>query len=227
MIVPLLTTFGTYMLADYLSGWLEHPTQKMDYGVLNPILGFGREIDQKFWGTRTEHIVGVAGALALTDHASQYLFNRNFKKAGLTLASGRPLTLSYANTPDQFLKHTFGFIAAGVGLYCVADAVLNPLYEGQSRGDVLKKNLYGTVRGSATSWIEPLIAKVLTSLPFFAAGGPLGAAGVWLAASLIPATITYAAVKGFGWNDFGDGGLNDYEKEMENLKPDHVPSWVV
>lgn len=48
------TTFGTYMIADYLSNYLQHPTQKMDYGLFNGLIG--REIDNKWWGTRTEHI---------------------------------------------------------------------------------------------------------------------------------------------------------------------------
>jgi hypothetical protein len=34
-----------------------------------------RPVDQEFWGTRTQHIVGVAACLAVTDHASQALFS--------------------------------------------------------------------------------------------------------------------------------------------------------
>jgi hypothetical protein len=48
------TTFGTYMVADYLSNYLQHPTQLMDYGIFNKLIG--REVDRGFWGTRTEHI---------------------------------------------------------------------------------------------------------------------------------------------------------------------------
>lgn len=48
------TTFGTYMIADFLSNFIQHPTQKMDYGVCNKLIG--REVDSNFWGTRTEHI---------------------------------------------------------------------------------------------------------------------------------------------------------------------------
>ena len=35
----------------------------MDYGVLNSSLG--RKVEGKFWGTRLEHIIGVAAALAV------------------------------------------------------------------------------------------------------------------------------------------------------------------
>ncbi len=46
---------------------------QMDYGAFNQLIG--REVDQAFWGTRTEHIVGVAACLAVTDHASQKVFS--------------------------------------------------------------------------------------------------------------------------------------------------------
>jgi hypothetical protein len=46
----------------------------MDYGIFNKLIG--REVDQAFWGTRTEHIVGVAACLAVTDHMSQGIFSK-------------------------------------------------------------------------------------------------------------------------------------------------------
>lgn len=48
------TTFGTYMMADFLSNFIQHPTQQMDYGALNKFIG--REVDSTFWGTRLQHI---------------------------------------------------------------------------------------------------------------------------------------------------------------------------
>ena len=60
------------MLADFLSNFLQHPTQKMDYGAANQLIG--REVDSKWWGTRIEHIVGVAACLAVVDHFSQGFF---------------------------------------------------------------------------------------------------------------------------------------------------------
>jgi len=139
--VSALFLHRTYMLADTLSNFIQHPTQKMDYGILNQVIG--REVDQvlrmhvgmksfcqraylfaspsfgqthapriptrtphtrtlahacartrthsrtrthahacmhtytqAWWGTRTEHIVGVAACLALTDHASSAFFSR-------------------------------------------------------------------------------------------------------------------------------------------------------
>ena len=54
---------------------------KMDYGYFNQFLG--REVDRNFWGTRTQHIVGVAGCLAVTDHLSQSAFGKDELKQGL------------------------------------------------------------------------------------------------------------------------------------------------
>lgn len=55
------TTFGTYMIADYLSNYIQHPTQMMDYGYFNKFIG--REVDREFWGTRTQHIVSSSVVL--------------------------------------------------------------------------------------------------------------------------------------------------------------------
>jgi hypothetical protein len=39
------------MLADYLSNYIQHPTQKMDYGIFNKIIG--REVDQVRYACRS------------------------------------------------------------------------------------------------------------------------------------------------------------------------------
>lgn len=45
----------------------------MDYGGLNRLIG--REVGEEFWGTRTQHIVGVAAALALTGKSAFVCMN--------------------------------------------------------------------------------------------------------------------------------------------------------
>jgi hypothetical protein len=95
---------------------------QMDYGYFNSFIG--REVAEPFWGTRTQHIVGVAACLAVTDHASQSLFSRNL---------GRPLC--FAKSPAAFIAHTFAFIFAGVALYCAGDAALNPAHQGKRMED--------------------------------------------------------------------------------------------
>ena len=69
----------------------------MDYGAFNQLIG--REVDQAFWGTRTEHIVGVAACLAVTDHASQKIFSSYL---------GRELCFAKARLPRK--SHPF-FVA--------------------------------------------------------------------------------------------------------------------
>jgi len=108
----------TYCLADYLSNYIQHPTQKMDYGIFNKVIG--REVDQAWWGTRTEHIVGVAACLAITDHASSAFFSKAF-------LGGKPLC--FAKSPATFVAHTFVFIFTGVTAYVGIDAALNPLHK--------------------------------------------------------------------------------------------------
>jgi hypothetical protein len=39
----------------------------------------------------------------------------------------------------------------------------------------------------------------------------------WFWYSLVPATLAYTTVKGTGWNDYGNNGLNDLEKKMNGL----------
>ena len=85
----------------------------MDYGYFNQFLGC--PVDCNWWGTRTQHIAGVAAALAVTDHTSQHYFSKSL---------GRPLC--FAKSPATFVAHTFLFIFVGVTLYVGADAALNP-----------------------------------------------------------------------------------------------------
>eukprot|EP00457_Paulinella_chromatophora_P014511 gb/GEZN01014943.1/.p1 GENE.gb/GEZN01014943.1/~~gb/GEZN01014943.1/.p1 ORF type:complete len:213 (-),score=31.50 gb/GEZN01014943.1/:284-898(-) len=187
-------TFGTYVLADTASNWIQHPTQNMDYGFINQYLG--RPVDQAFWGTRTEHIVGVAAALAVTDHASQAIFSKYL---------GRPLC--FAKSPAAFVAHTFGFIFVGVTAYVGADAVFNPLLEGK-RMEAMTSGTYSSCLGSCTAWFEPYVSPVLAKV-----AGP-AVAGSWVGSSLLPATLAYSTVKGFGWNDWGDAGLSEFEKKL-------------
>mmetsp|Transcript_14065 Transcript_14065/g.16593 ORF Transcript_14065/g.16593 Transcript_14065/m.16593 type:complete len:277 (+) Transcript_14065:59-889(+) len=189
------TTTITYMIADFFSNFLQHPTQKMDYGVFNKFIG--REVDQKWWGTRTEHIVGVAGCLAITDHASQAIFKNILSKP-----------LCFANSPASFVAHTFFFIFTGVVAYVGVDAALNPNHAEGTRMSTFKEETYNTYVGTNTAWFEPYVPGVVGKI----AGA--AAAGSWLGSSLLPATLAYATVKGVGWNDWGNSGLTDHEVKL-------------
>jgi len=169
----------------------------MDYGYFNQMIG--REVDQPFWGTRTQHIVGVAGCLAATDHTSQYIFGKYL---------GKPLC--FAKSPAAFVAHTFFFIFAGVAVYCGADAALNPAHE-TKRAEEFKSGLYSTYIGSCTAWFEPYVAPTLARVAGTAA------ASSWAGSALLPATLAYSTVKGVGWYDWGNSGLNDHEMKLNGL----------
>lgn len=192
-------TFATYCTADFLSNFLQHPTQKMDYGLFNRFIG--RDVDQEFWGTRTQHIVGVAGCLALTDHTSQALFQKVFKKE-----------LCFAKSPAAFVAHTFLFIFSGVTLYCAGDAALNPNHKGEDRLATFKSETYNSYVGSNTAWFEPYVPVAVAKI-----AGPAAGAS-WVGSALLPATLAYSTVKGVGWNDWGNSGLNDLERKINGLE---------
>lgn len=170
----------------------------MDYGIFNKVIG--REVDNKWWGTRTEHIVGVAACLAVTDHASSHVFSKYL---------GRPLC--FAKSPAAFVAHTFIFIFAGVLGYCGLDAAFNPLHEEGKRMESFKGDAYSTYIGTCTAWFEPYVAPALA-----VAAGP-AIAGSWFGSALLPATLAYSTVKGVGWYDWGNSGLNDHEMKLNGL----------
>ena len=148
----------------------------MDYGYFNSFIG--REVAEPFWGTRTEHIVGVAACLAVTDHASQKIFSSYL---------GRPLC--FAKSPAAFIAHTFAFIFTGVAMYCGADAAFNPAHEGR-RMEEFKSGAYSTYIGTNTAWFEPYVPLAVAKV-----AGPT-MANTWFGSALLPATLAYTTVKG-------------------------------
>lgn len=170
----------------------------MDYGFFNRLIG--REVGEEFWGTRTQHIVGVAGCLALTDHASQAVFGNILKKE-----------LCFAKSPAAFVAHTFLFIFAGVTIYVGGDAALNPNHKDGERLATFKEETYNSYVGSNTAWFEPYVPVAVAKF-----AGPAAGAS-WLGSSLLPATLAYSTVKGVGWNDWGNSGLNDLEMKINGL----------
>jgi len=191
-------TFGTYMLSDFLSNFIQHPTQKMDYGFFNKFIG--READQVFWGTRTSHIVGVAAGLALLDEFSEGFF-------GVLLGED----LSFAATPGGFVAHTVFFIYTGVAVWVLVASAFDPGIAPAERWSAFMGEAYATYIGASAAWFEPFVGVAVASLVGEAAGHS------WLGGSLLPATLAYAAVKGFGWNDWGNSGLNDLEKKLNDI----------
>ena len=177
----------------------------MDYGLtINKLLGRTNDVTsgggENFWGTRTEHILGVAGCLAITDHTSQSLFKSIYKKE-----------LCFAKSPTAFVAHTFFFIFTGVTIYVAGDAYFSPLHPDEKRFQEFKDGTYASYVGSNTAWFEPFVPVVVAKF-----AGPVAGAS-WLGSSLLPATLAYATVKGVGWNDWGNSGLNETEMKMNGL----------
>ena len=94
-------------------------------------------------------------------------------------------------------------------IYVAGDAALNPDHKGK-RMDELVSGTYASYVGSNTAWFEPFVAPALAK-----AAGP-AVAGTWFGSALLPATLAYATVKGVGWNDWGNSGLNDLEMKLNN-----------
>lgn len=184
----------------FRSSHFDHTKRQMDYGYFNKFLD--REVDRAWWGTRTEHIVGVAAALAVTDHASQRLFSQYL---------GRPLC--FAKSPAAFVAHTFFFIFTGVTLYVAADSAWNPDIEQDQRGTAFAQGTYSSAVGSCTAWYEPYVSPALARV-----AGP-ALASSWFGSSLLPATLAYSTVKGVGWNDWGNAGLSHHELRLNGLSP--------
>jgi hypothetical protein len=91
---------------------------------------------------RTEHIVGVAACLAVTDHASSALFSKAF-------LGGKPLC--FAQSPATFVAHTFVFIFTGVTAYVAIDSALNPLHKDEERLKEFGSGTYSSAIGSCTA----------------------------------------------------------------------------
>ena len=149
---------------------------------------------------KLKKIVGVAGCLAVTDHASQAMFSKYLQ---------RPLC--FAKSPAAFVAHTFFFIFTGVTMYVGADAAMNPAHEG-NRLATFKDETYNSYVGSNTAWFEPFVPGVFAKV-----AGP-AVASTWFGSSLLPATLAYSTVKGVGWNDWGNSGLNDLEMKLNNVR---------
>lgn len=76
----------------------------------------------------------------------------------------------------------------------------------------LQEGTYCSLVGSCTAWFEPYVAPAVGVV-----AGP-AAASSWAGSALLPATLAYTTVKGFGWNDWGNEGLNELEKKMNGVK---------
>ena len=117
-IISVLTMYGTYLGANFLSNHLNHPFQKLDYGVLNNLFFDGRPLSSSYWGTRLPHLILVPAGLTFYDILCGKISTKYF---GLK---------SFRATPGAWLLNLYCFTFLGVGSFFAYDSALNPNYEG-------------------------------------------------------------------------------------------------
>jgi hypothetical protein len=74
-----------------------------------------------------------------------------------------------------------------------------------------KQGTYSSYVGSSTAWYEPYVSPALARV-----AGP-AIAGTWFGSALLPAALAYTTVKGVGWYDWGNSGLNNLEVKLNGL----------
>eukprot|EP00899_Mesostigma_viride_P022525 jgi/Mesvir1/3457/Mv11951-RA.1 len=189
-------TYTTYVAANYLSNFILHPTQKMDYGLLNRALD--REVDSEWWGTRSEHIFTIAGTLTFFDHA----LRRVWKPAG------------FGKTPVATMAHLTTFVSSGIMAYVAQDAAFNPAHEGK-RMEAFLAPLYPVARGVSCMWVPAATGELLAAAGFAAStGNPLGV--IPLGTNLVAFTCCKGFIDG-EWLDYGNTTLTPHEKKLNGI----------
>ncbi|MBI2082027.1 MAG: hypothetical protein HYT76_00510 [Deltaproteobacteria bacterium] len=221
LIKAITVTFGTNMLADLASDRVLHPGYKLDYGLLNPLLG--RDMYEPFWGTRLQHLVGIAGSLTLTEHVSSSIFSFFLRKAKILKATEDIFKIH--KTPLSYLLHNFISVFLGVFIYCSLDALFNPLYKKEGeRMETWEKTLLPTVAGTPWALIEPVLGyglkKAFTPWAWLIPHASLTLrqkTSLWVSDLLIPDIAIYGTIKGFGWHEYADYGLTDSELKLNRI----------
>lgn len=200
----LLATYGTYLGANWLSNTLDHPVQKLDYGVINKWTG--KPCQNLWWGTRTEHLFVIPATLTVADHSLQAFWNKAFlPRFNITQA------MSWKTTPKTFLVHLYGFAVLGIMAFNAQDAMFNPALEGK-RMESFKQTLFPTAVGSGLQWQVSMVDDFVRGV-FRNPSGPFG----FLVGILGP-TTAFMAVKVGGFSDYGETGLTAFERKLNGLK---------
>ncbi|KXS21094.1 hypothetical protein M427DRAFT_51373 [Gonapodya prolifera JEL478] len=197
---------GTFVVANFASNFILFPGKKLDYGIGNQLVG--RPVQNKYWGTRLEHVSTIALPLAVLDHLSIDLWNKVILPA---LKINQPL--GWRTTPTAFMLHGTSFALAGIMTYVFYDAYLNPMYEGQDRYQVALSKLYPELTGVQTMWVLGGVGDVVHRVT-----GAVQPHGTLF--GLIPPTLAFVTVKGFGWKWPWNENLTPFERELnsDNLK---------
>lgn len=133
------TLYATYLGANYISNALIHPTQKIDYGILNQFFPDGRAMDSPFWGTRLPHLILIPTTLTFYDIVVGHISTNYF---GL---------VSFAKTPKVWLLHLYVYTFLAVGTFFAIDSFFNPYLENK-RMDNFTSLLHPLTIGMSLQW---------------------------------------------------------------------------
>lgn len=190
--------------ANYFSNVANHPTQKLDYGIINKWRG--KHYENLWWGTRTEHLFTIPATLTAADHGLQYFWNKVFLPAYRVTEP-----MSWQASPKTFLVHLWAFAVLGIFAYNAQDAYFNPAHEGK-RMETFKKGMFPTVVGAGLQWQVPMVDDFVKGI----LRAPKGVVGY--AAGVVAPISAFCAVKAGGFHDYGEVGLTPTERRLNGLE---------
>jgi hypothetical protein len=193
--VKIISLYGTYLGANFLSNCLIHPNQKLDYGILNKAFLDERGVDKPFWGTRLPHLLMVPATLTFYDLTIGAFFARF---CGL---------VSFAATPAAWLLNLYTFTWLAVGSFFAIDSAMNPALEGK-RVDNFTSLLKPLTIGMGLQWHAQMLADL------FRTG--VGGAAAYLR-GIVAVSLVFLPVKALAFGDFMQDGLSETEKKMNGL----------
>lgn len=216
--------FAINVLGNSSSDWILHPTQKLDYGCLNPIIGTvfdGKErpVRSQFWGTRTGFILALSVIASCNEYASWVLYHR-----AILPAIQKPVVELFTPNaaPHMAPLHCGTFIFMNFIGYSTWLAVNDPGMDDSMITDVIKGGVFpGMIAGSVAGMWFPIFGHlsfrcVLPKSPpqglFMYTASPMG-----FLASVLAVAPGYVLVKGLATSDFGEHSLTPHERFLNGM----------
>jgi hypothetical protein len=200
-----IKTYTLFVGADWMSNFVLHPTQKLDYGQYINKLIKRPEGPNAWWGTKTEHIVTIPLPLAVFDVGMAM---------GLAKWCNKGVALNWRTSPGLSLFHAIGFAFGGIMTYVYWNAYMNPALKDDpaKQTKFINDHWCPIAAGSATMSTVGPMAELLA--PLSRVGGPHG----FVLQMIVPA-YAFCTVKGLGTGDVGNRTLTPFEKELNGLVP--------
>jgi len=200
--------------ANASSDFLLHPTNKLDYGFLNPLLG--RPVGSLWWNTKTEFILTLSVFATCNEYASWRIFHNVILPAiqKPVVALGAP-----GCVPHLLNLHCGAFIFANFCGYGMWQALHNPVNDDADVWRNWTGNLYPGLIGAsmAVAYMPMAAAPSFKMLPpnegLFMYMSSMRGFGL----SVLAGIPVYAVVKGFSFCDFGELSLKPFERYLNGL----------